>query len=148
MYYMYMYSYTLEERLDIVEAFHEDTSLRHTVRDNHLKCLPDLYRIMKKLQKGKGALVVSNSNIIAVYMIHVHMYRYHVLKSCATSKLFLLYSRIVLKSIKLFSVYHLSSVVLILILEVTVWLWMRCSLNLYRWGKGTLHVWYDLDSHS
>ena len=47
-----------EERLDVVEAFFSDTSLRHTIREDHLKCFPDLYRVIKKLQRGKGALVV------------------------------------------------------------------------------------------
>ena len=53
-----------EERLDIVETFYNDTTLRHTLREDHLKYIPDLHRVLKKLQRGKGALQVSNCDVI------------------------------------------------------------------------------------
>ena len=54
----YSRNYTVGERLDIVEAFLENASLCHSVRKNFMKVFPDLYRVMKKLQKGKGSLMV------------------------------------------------------------------------------------------
>lgn len=46
-----------EERLDLVEIFFLDLSLRCTVRDC-LKIVPDYFRLAKKLNKGKGSLQV------------------------------------------------------------------------------------------
>ena len=43
------------ERLSIVDHFLHPT-LRDVVRDNHLKGFPDLQRLSKKFQRGKGSL--------------------------------------------------------------------------------------------
>ena len=48
---------SVEERLDLVEIFFSDLSLRCTVRDC-LKIVPDYFRLAKKLNKGKGSLQV------------------------------------------------------------------------------------------
>lgn len=46
-----------EERLDLVEIFFSDLSLRRTLQDC-LKIVPDYFRLAKKVNKGKGSLQV------------------------------------------------------------------------------------------
>lgn len=48
---------SIEERLDLVEIFFSDLSVRRTVQDC-LKVVPDYFRLAKKLNKGKGSLQV------------------------------------------------------------------------------------------
>ena len=48
----------LVERQDLVELFIESVTLRQSVQDASLKILPDLFRLSKKLQQGKGTLQV------------------------------------------------------------------------------------------
>lgn len=53
----------IHERLDVVETF-MDSALRQTLADDHLKRFPDLQRLAKKLQRGKGTL----QDIYAVFL--------------------------------------------------------------------------------
>ncbi len=48
-----------EERLDLVESFLSDLSLRRTLQDC-LKIVPDYFRLSKKINRGKGSLQVLN----------------------------------------------------------------------------------------
>ena len=50
--------YYAEERLDLVEIFFHDLSVRRTVQD-YLKLVPDYFWLAKKIRKGKGSLQVS-----------------------------------------------------------------------------------------
>lgn len=50
---------SLEERLDLVEIFVKDESLRQMLREELMKKMPDFYRMAKKFQRHKATLQVS-----------------------------------------------------------------------------------------
>ena len=47
-----------EERLDVVEVLVSDIQLRQGLWEEHLRAMPDLGRLARKLQRGKGTLQV------------------------------------------------------------------------------------------
>ena len=49
-----------EERLDVVEVLVSDVQLRQELWEGHLRAVPDLARLARKLQRGKGTLQVWN----------------------------------------------------------------------------------------
>ena len=46
----------IENRLDFVELFFEETVLRRILLEDHLKKMPDFVRLSKKFQKGRAHL--------------------------------------------------------------------------------------------
>ena len=62
----------VEERLDLVEAFLSDLSLRRTIQDC-LKIVPDYFRLSKKINRGKGSLQV----LAAWYVLYTDFFCIH-----------------------------------------------------------------------
>ncbi|CAG8456480.1 9119_t:CDS:10 [Diversispora eburnea] len=54
-----------EQRLSLVEIFVNDTEIRQSIREDHLKSTPDLHRIAKRFQRGSATL----QDVIRVYQV-------------------------------------------------------------------------------
>ncbi|KAL9539132.1 hypothetical protein MBANPS3_010452 [Mucor bainieri] len=57
------------KRQDIVEAFCDNTELRQSLHEDHLKQVPDLHRLGKKFQKGNATL----QDVIRIYQVVIHL---------------------------------------------------------------------------
>lgn len=72
----------ISKRQDLVQIFFQDTELRQSLQENHLKKIPDLHRIAKRFQRGIANLQVKKEKekkkeiMIIVVKINNNIYIY------------------------------------------------------------------------
>ncbi|KAI2635754.1 DNA mismatch repair protein msh-2 [Hypomontagnella submonticulosa] len=59
----------IEKRQQLVEAFVNDTELRQTMQEEHLKSVPDLYRLAKRFQRNKASL----EDVVRAYQVVIRL---------------------------------------------------------------------------
>lgn len=59
----------IEKRQQLVEAFFVDTELRQTLQEEHLRSVPDLYRLSKRFQRGKATL----EDVVRAYQVVIRL---------------------------------------------------------------------------
>jgi DNA mismatch repair protein MSH2 len=58
-----------DKRHDVVQVFFEDTELRQSLQEDHLKNVPDLHRLAKRFQKGTASL----QDVVRVYQVVIRL---------------------------------------------------------------------------
>ncbi|KAK5661768.1 hypothetical protein OQA88_9869 [Cercophora sp. LCS_1] len=59
----------IEKRQQLVEAFANDTELRQTMQEEHLRSIPDLYRLSKRFQRNKATL----EDVVRAYQVVIRL---------------------------------------------------------------------------
>jgi DNA mismatch repair protein MSH2 len=59
----------IEKRLQLVEAFANDTEFRQTMQEEHLKSVPDLYRLVNRFQRNKANL----EDVVRAYQVVIRL---------------------------------------------------------------------------
>ena len=59
----------IEKRQQLVEAFVNDTLLRQSMQEEHLRSIPDLYRLIKRFQRGKANL----EDVVRAYQVVIRL---------------------------------------------------------------------------
>ncbi|KAG2214885.1 hypothetical protein INT45_009578 [Circinella minor] len=59
----------IHRRQDLLEMFYENTELRQSAQEDHLKTVPDLHRLAKRFQKGIATL----QDVVRVYQVVIRL---------------------------------------------------------------------------
>ncbi|KAG2175155.1 hypothetical protein INT44_007643 [Umbelopsis vinacea] len=60
---------SIRERQDLVQIFTEDTEIRQSVQEDHLKSVPDMHRLAKRFQRGFASL----QDVVRIYQVIIKL---------------------------------------------------------------------------